>query len=685
MMNENYINRELSWLKFNKRVLEEAQAATVPDFERLKFIAIFTSNLDEFFMVRAGSMYDRSLLEEELLDNKTGMSPGQQLDAMYRDSHPLYKLRDVYFSSVTQSLRNSGISHRDIKTLSAAEKKAVKQYFKKELVPLLSPQIIDAKHPFPHLENKKLYVFVLLKKDGKQCWGILPLPPAANRVLYLSSADGISYLLAEDVLLRYADDIFKLYSISAKAVIKVTRNADIEVEDNFSDDDIDYREYVKLVIKRREKLAPIRLELYYNSVRKSEKIQKHLEDKLKLGKAQCFVSQTPLDMGYVFALEDKILPDYGMRQSLFYTPLVPQYRRDFNPLKPLTAEIEKRDMLLSYPYYSMKPYLMLLEEAADDKSTISIKITLYRLSNNSEVINLLCRAADNGIEVTAVVELKARFDEANNINWSHRLEESGCNVIYGVEGIKIHSKITLITRRTDDGITHTVHLGTGNYNEKTAKVYTDLGIITSDTGICADAVTFFQNVTLGSGEDDYRHLLIAPGGLKRRFLDLISQETDKGSEGYIRLKMNSMTDKEIIDALMAASQAGVKIDLIIRGICCLKPGIAGVSDNIDVYSIVGRFLEHSRIFVFGRGENRKLYIGSADLMTRNTSRRIEILAPVYDKAIAAEIYEMTEYMLADNVKRSKLCSNGEYEHIITDSEPFDSQLFFYRNAYEQAQ
>jgi polyphosphate kinase len=403
-----YINRELSWLKFNKRVLEEAQAPSVPEFERLKFVSIFTSNLDEFFMVRAGSMYDRSLLSIDIPDNKTGMSSKEQFEAIFRDTHPLYRLRDVYFNNVRIKLFDYGICHRYIKDLSPEETHYIKQYFKREMLPLVSPQIIDTKHPLPHLENKKLYIFVLLKRNNKSSYGIIPLSPVIKRIIYLPPDDNkTSYLLAEDILLKYIGNIFKHYTVLARSVVKVTRNADIEVEDNFSDDDIDYRDYVKIIIKKREKLTPIRLEYYTGIHQCNNKLIKYLTKRLSLTDMQCFFSETPLDINYVYALEEHLEPDFGNNSALFYTPLIPQYRRNFNPLKPITEEAERHDIFLSFPYYSIKPFLKLLEEAAEDDDTMSIKITLYRLSNNSEIINLLCRAAENGKEVIAVVELKA--------------------------------------------------------------------------------------------------------------------------------------------------------------------------------------------------------------------------------------------------------------------------------------
>lgn len=680
----NYINRELSWLKFNKRVLEESQSQSVPDYEKLKFIAIFTSNLDEFFMVRAGSMYDRSQNPGDAPDNKTGMSAAEQLSAIYRESKPLYRLRDVYFSDVMRRLGEHGIHHRSISSIEGDESKYLKKHFKNELLPLLMPQIIDAKHPCPHLDNKRMYIIVSFK-DAKASFGIIPFPNSVVRTVFLPSYHGIAdYVLAEDIILRYAGDIFKSYTIQAKAVIRVTRSADIEVDDNFHSDELDYREYVNGMVKKREKLEPVRLEAYFGCHRHSDKLLKNVVSMIRLEERQLYASECPLDMSYVFANEDKLQALSGSDDSLFYSPLVPQYRRDYDPKASVMDRVQKKDFFLCYPYYSMKPYLKLLEEAADDPDTISIKITLYRLSNNSEVVNCLCRAAENGKEVTAVVELKARFDEANNINWSRRLEDAGCNIIYGIDGLKIHSKITLVTFRREGEIKYIAHIGTGNYNEKTAKSYTDVGIMTSDARICTDAVNFFRNITLGLQGESYRHLWVAPNCLKNNVIRSIREQMKYGSRGYLRFKMNSMTDKEIMDELIEASKAGVKIDLIVRGICCLQPGIAGLSENIRVYSIVGRFLEHSRIFVFGSDpDTRRVYIGSADFMTRNTTRRIEIIAPVYDREIADELVKMTDVMLRDNVKRTILCTNGEYEHVITGSERLDSQAYFFDKAYNQ--
>ncbi len=683
-MSNNYINRELSWLKFNKRVLEESQSASVPDYEKLKFIAIFTSNLDEFFMVRAGSMYDRSHNPDDTPDNKTGMTAAQQLDAIYKGARPLYRLRDVYFADVTRRLGEHGIFHRSISSLEGDESKFLKKYFKNELLPLLMPQIVDAKHPCPHLDNKKLYIVVTFK-DAKASFGIIPVPGKAIRTVFLPSCHGIAdYVLAEDIILRYAGDIFKSYSIAAKAVIRITRSADIEVDDNFRSDELDYREYVNGMVKKREKLEPVRMETYFGCHRHSDKLVRNMLTSFGLTEREHYGSECPLDMSYVFANEDRLVSVSNTDAGLFYSPLLPQYSREFDEKASIMERVMEKDFFLSYPFYSMKPYLKLLREAADDPDAISIKITLYRLSNNSEVVDSLCRAAENGKEVTAVVELKARFDEANNINWSKKLEDAGCNIIYGIDGLKIHSKITLVTFRREGELKYITHIGTGNYNEKTAKSYTDVGIMTSDSRICTDAVNFFRNITLGLQGESYRHLWVAPNCLKNNVIRCIREQVKLGSAGYLRFKMNSLTDKEIMDELIEASKAGVRIDLIIRGICCLQPGIPGLSENIRVYSIVGRFLEHSRIYIFGSDpETRKVYIGSADFMTRNTTRRIEIIAPVYDRTIAGELAAMTDVMLRDNVKRTTLCTNGEYEHVITGRERLDCQIYFFEKAYEQ--
>lgn len=690
-----YENRELSWLKFNKRVLMQSQAHEVPLFERMKFIEIFGSNLDEFFMVRVGSMYDRSLLPDDPPDGKTGMTASEQLERMYAETRPLYALRDSCYRNLTSALAEKGVKFIGAGSLKGDIARVARQYFKREVLPYVTPLILDAKHQLPMLENLKHYLVVSIrpKKDGgKATLGLVAISNAFGSIISLPSSkelssDGMTFVPIEDLMLRFASDIFKNYDIIGRTTVRVTRNADVAVEDNFSDDEIDYRDYVTAIIKRREKMTPVRLETYSASYVGAEKIGQAIASMMGLNEQQYFHSMSVIDLGSVYGLQSKIRRNFGDDTELFHAPLSPRDQPDVPEDMTIEETAQNRDIFLSFPYYSMKPYLRMLNEAASDPETESIKISLYRMAANSLVIDALSRAARNGIEVIAVVELKARFDENNNVNWSRRLEDAGCHVIYGIEGLKVHSKLTLITRRGKNGVRRLAHVGTGNYNEKTAKLYTDVGIITADDRIIDDAELVFDNIMKGIPGESYDNLLVSPNTLKQTMLREIETEKDYGQEGYICMKMNSLTDKGIIDALAEASSNGVKVDLIVRGICCLLPGIMGVTDNIRVVSIVGRFLEHSRIFIFGNGRNvgRRVYLGSADMMTRNTTRRIEVITPVYDKGIADRIYEMTRVMLADNVKRSRLMSNGRYERVITGKEPLDSQEYFYAEAYRETE
>jgi polyphosphate kinase len=663
-----YENRELSWLKFNKRVLMQSQAHEVPLFERMKFIEIFGSNLDEFFMVRVGSMYDRSLLPDDPPDGKTGMTASEQLEKMYSETRPLYALRDNCYRNLTSALAEKGVKFIGAGALKGDTARVARQYFKREVLPYVTPLILDAKHPLPMLENLKPYLVVSIrpKKDGgKATIGLVAISNAFGSIISLPSpkapsskepsSDGMTFVPVEDLMLRFASDIFKNYDIFGRTIVRVTRNADVTVEDNFADDEVDYRDYVTAIIKRREKMTPVRLETYSASYAGAEKIAYAIAPMIGLDESKYFHSMSVLDLGSVYGLESKIRRNFGDDTVLFHAPLSPRDQPDVPDDRTIEETAQHHDIFLSFPYYSMKPYLRMLDEAVSDPETESIKISLYRMAANSLVIDALSRAARSGIEVIAVVELKARFDENNNVNWSRRLEDAGCHV----------------------------HVGTGNYNEKTAKLYTDVGIITADERIAGDAELVFDNIMKGIPGESYDYLLVAPHTLRQTMLREIETEASYGQEGYICMKMNSLTDKAIIDALADASSRGVKIDLIVRGICCLLPGIIGVTDNIRVVSIVGRFLEHSRLFIFGNGRNvsRRVYLGSADMMTRNTTRRVEVITPVYDKAIADRIFEMTRVMLADNVKRSRLMSNGRYERVITGKEPLDSQEYFYAEAY----
>jgi polyphosphate kinase len=653
-MKEYFANRELSFLNFNKRVLEESADKSVPLLERFKFISIFHSNLDEFYMIRVGSLYEKSLLKDEALnDNKTGWTPEKQLKEIYKMTKGLYAEADKLFWNASALLGEKNIRYCKFNDLDPREKKWLKNYFKREIMPLLSPQIVDSKHPFPHLFNKQIYLILELAYNGKNSYGIISQNKNIDRVIQIPGDNGgFKYILSEDIIYRYAKDLFKKHKLKAKFLIRITRNADIDLEESFSDyesndPNIDYRTYMNDILKKRGKLAPVRLEISDTNKTGINALKKYLCPKLNIHEEQAFITNAPLDLGFVFGLAGRVA---NLSDDLLYPPVNPVYP-DF------PAKIDG-DIFLHYPKHTIKAYLELLKEAVYDPDTVSVKITLYRLSENSQIIDYLCSLAEAGKEITAVVELQARFDEENNINWSKRLEEAGCNVIYGIEGYKIHSKITLITKKSGKSgdIKYTTHLATGNYNEKTAKLYTDVGIITNDQSIGNDALKFFNSITTSDPTDDYSCLLVAPLHFKSEIVKFIREE-----KTIIKIKMNSLTDKDIIEELVKASQRGVRIELLIRGICCLLPGIAGKTDNIRVISVVGRFLEHSRIFIFG--ENGRIYISSADLMTRNTSRRLEIAAPVYDKKIKKELDGIFDLYFKDNIKARELCSDGTYKKI----------------------
>lgn len=666
-------NRELSWLTFNERILEEAMDEGVPLFERLKFISIFTSNLDEFFMVRVGSLTDLSMLENGNFDNKTGMTPNQQLDKVYKRSAILYKKRDDIYHEVEMKLREEQISNLEIKELNKQEKKYIEKYYKDFILPILSPQVINSRHPFPHLVNKELYILCAFSGDDAK-FGLIPVSKSLPEFVMLPSVQ-IKYVMTEKIIQYYLKDIFGMYKIENSVIISVTRNADISAEDEVFEVDDNFRERMKKVLKKRARLSPVRLEV---QGRMNKVLTYFLLDKLKVDREQVFTSKAPLIMGYVFQLIGKL--SQKQRYELSYPPFEPVYPLGFKKNESITLQCRNKDVLLFYPYHQMEPFLHLLKESSVDPNVISIKITIYRVSSNSRLIEYLCTAAENNKEVTVLMELKARFDEQNNIEWAERLEEAGCNVIYGFEGFKVHSKICLITRRDADKINYITQIGTGNYNEKTVKLYTDLSLITADRVIGQDAMRFFKNMSLSNLKGEYDHLLVAPNSFKDRLLELIDCEIEKASRGEesgIIIKSNSLTDKELIKKLSQASNAGVEVKLIIRGICCLLPQIAGWTENITVISIVGRFLEHSRIYLFGKYDNTKMYIASADMMTRNTSRRVEIACPIYDNDIKEQIISQLKIMLGDNVKARALNSDGSYsKRVGSEQVSLDSQMFF---------
>jgi polyphosphate kinase len=670
-------NRELSWLKFNERVLEEAADTSVPLYERLKFAAIFTNNLDEFFMVRVGSLFELSLIKDNKFDNKSFLKPSEQLTQIFAASSLLYAKRDKVFFAIDNELEKEGLHRiRTLNDLNREEQKYIDHYFNETIFPILSPQIIDLHHPFPHLLNKMLHIAVLLKHQKLSTLGIIPIPSALPRVIYFPE-NSLRYILIEQIILEYAYKIFNMYSLIDKAIIAVTRNADISPDDEAPELGEDYLHHMKRTLKKRRSLAPVRLEMQTDG---DSLLIDYLRKRLQIKKDQTYISKTPLDLSYVFSLEEKF--STLQRQKLLYPPFTPIKKCKIPAYENMLDAVTKKDLLLQYPYQSFDLFLKLIREAINDKDVISIKITIYRLGKHrAKLMNYLITASESGKEVTVLMELKARFDEANNINWAENLSEAGCKILYGFEGYKVHSKICLIMRRSTAGkITYITQIGTGNYNAQTSLIYTDISLITADERIGRDANIFFKNMGLANLNGFYQSLLVAPFCLKSQLLAYISDEIGKAKNGLptkIILKMNSLTDRQLIDALAKASQAGVQIDLIIRGICCLLPDIPGKTENIQVRSIVGRFLEHSRVFCFGIGEDMKMFISSADWMTRNTENRVEITCPVYDKGIRMKIYRTLRLMLTDNVKGRQLQSNGTYCKCSTQSSaPFDSQQYF---------
>ena len=650
-------NRELSWLQFNERVLQAGNDVSIPILERLKFVAIFTSNLDEFFMIRVGSLNDLSIIDEAHIDNKSGMTIREQLSGIYRALPPLYRKKDASLSVIEKQLEHFGIVRLDFRKLAGEDKKFIDNYFERVIFPVLSPQVVDMHHPFPHIENKSLNIAVMLKSNADSKFGIIPVPKLLQRLVFLKN--GLArFILVEDIILKYAEKIFEMYDVEEKSVISVTRNADLNPDDETYDFEEDFRHHMKKILKKRSRLSPVRLEVSNGN---AKALISYLSARLSIDRAQIFESATPLEMSYVYGLED-VLP-MATKRAVTYVPYIPQYPAGIKPNDSIHKQAAARDLLLSYPYESMEPFLHLVKEAASDPAVISIKITLYRLDRKSRLAQYLIDAAENNKDVTVIMELRARFDEQNNIEWAERLEEAGCKVIYGFKGYKVHSKICLITRHEKGRLHYVTQIGTGNYNEKTAKLYADFSLITTDESIGADANIFFKNMLISNLEGRYNQLLIAPAFLKSTILSLIDAEIKKAAEGRpsgVIMKMNSLTDRDTLDKLSEASCAGVKIQLLIRGICCIIPGIKGKTENITVTSVIGRFLEHSRVYCFGSGAGMKMYIASADLMTRNTERRIEIACPVNDKAIKTRILGILQTQLAEDAKTWRLGADGEY-------------------------
>lgn len=678
-MPELYENRELSWLKFNLRVLEEALDESTPLLERLRFVSIFASNLDEFYMVRVGSLLDQSLVGEQKPDNKSGMLPSEQIDAVNTAVRELYPRRDKAYFEIMKRLSGITYSQLSFKQLDGGEKRIAKEYFENELLPILSTQIIDLRHPFPHLENRALYIGVRIKSKNGGLFGTITLPHNSPKIFCMPGRQG--FLTIEDIVLRYADIAFGVYDIEAKAIFRVTRNADIEIQENLFDEDSDYRALMSEILKKRRKLSPVRLEANHYS---DPELTDFFISKLGLKPEQCFALESPLDLGFIERLEELAKP--GLRERLLYAPFKSQWPAALSR-GDILGQIKNKDVLLCYPYESMRPFVDLIRQAGEDPKVVSIQMTLYRIGQQSQIVQELCAAAENGKDVTVVVELRARFDEQSNINWSKVLESSGCRVVYGIDDYKLHGKVLLITVVSGKRREYLTNISTGNYNEMTAKLYTDLSLLTMNREIGEDAVEFFRNVNIGNIEGHYTHLLVSPSTFKSGLISLFDAEIQKaavGGHACVAAKMNSLTDKDLIDKIICASQAGVHIRLLVRGICCLRPGVEGFTENVEVHSIVGRFLEHSRIYVFGEGENLRLYISSADLMTRNTERRMEVAVPVLDRNIAARIMEMFELQFKDNVKTRILGSDGVYTRPENTSERIDSQILFCREAVLRA-
>lgn len=678
---ERYINRELSWLKFNERVLQEAERADVPLCERLTFASIFQSNLDEFFMVRVGTLSDQRLLSADMRDNKTQMTAQEQIHAIVQEVHRLNRRKDAAYAALMQQLEGYGVRMVNFQKIGQQESRQLEQYFDEEIAPLLSPATVSRRQPFPFLKNKEIYaVGVLAGKNGGEKLGLIPCGTDVFPRLISVPGQAGCYMLCEELILHFLPKVFLGHKVVAKSLIRVTRNADIDA-DALYDEDLDYREFMSQLMKRRRRLAPVRLEL---SRELGGDLVQLLCSYTDLDQECVFCSQSPLDLSFLFQIQD------SLRQNprLFYEKRFPQRSAQFRSDGSVMQQIREKDKLLSYPFESMKPFLNFLQEAANDPAVISIKMTLYRLAQHSKIVESLIEAAENGKDVLVLVELKARFDEENNIDWSRQLEQAGCQVIYGLDGYKVHSKLCLVTRRVEGQIEYYTQIGTGNYNEKTSRMYTDLSLMSADPAIGQEAAAVFQALAMGETLQESRLLLVAPNCLQNRILEFIDEEiayAQQGKPAYIGIKINSLTDKAIIDRLMAASQAGVPIDLIVRGICCLRPGLPGISENIRVISIVGRFLEHSRMYFFGPQQRQRAYIASADFMSRNTLRRVEVAAPVLDPELHQRLWEMFQIMLRDNCQAHQLLPTGMYAPVHNNAPALNAQEYFFQEAYQRAQ
>lgn len=674
-----YDNRELSWLKFNQRVLQESLDTNVPLLERLTFTSIFQSNLDEFFMVRVGTLFDQLHIDKEKRENKTNMTSREQLDAIFERVRILEPQKDKAYHSIMKLLEKNGIVHIPMDKLSSDEEKYIREYFKTEIKPLLSPLIIDKRHPLPFIKNKKMYITAHLESKSGIKLGLLPVNDSFKRIVKLGNSP-LRFVLVEDIILKYASNVFENYNVIDKSIVRITRNADIsEDDDSFLDCDFDFRNLMEELIKKRKKLAPVRIQVKGNP--QSESIQ-YLCQRLELSEDQIFTSSAPLDLSFAFILKNSF-----DGSSMCYAPFTSQKSPYISDKLSICEQVKKKDILLHYPYESITPFIRMLNEAASDPDVISVKITLYRLAKNSKIIQALIDMAQRGIDVLVLVELRARFDEENNIGWSRKLQNAGCTIMYGPKGLKVHSKLLLITRKKGDSVEHITQVGTGNYNEKTSELYTDLSLLTANNDIASEALEVFNALSLGHLVENTQHLLVAPLSLQNKIINMIDEQISiakSGQSAFIGIKINSLSDKRIIEKLVEASCSGVRIELIIRGLCCLISRVKGFTENIRITSIVGRFLEHSRIYIFGTGAEQKVYISSADFMTRNTIKRVEVAVPVYDTDIKKRITDIFDTMLSDNVKARIQCTNGTYKRKTSKNKKINSQLEFISKAIESS-
>lgn len=659
-------NRELSWLKFNERCLEEASNKEIPVLERLNFYEIFNSNLDEFFMIRVGSLKDLYQLNEVVVDSKTNMTPKEQLDNIYIRVRDLYAKREAIYEELVEELASKNIIISQSKNLNQDDLKKVKKIIKNDVFPFLSPQLIDFNHPFPNLENKTSYIIVTLSdKKNKELFGILEINNKITKSIYLNN----NYLFVEKLLYDFVDLIFKGYKITTKNIIRVTRNGDLNVEDSVLEEHDDFRKLMKQLLKKRKTLTPVRLECHKKL---DDKIKNYLLGKLNLTENEVFISKPPFSLGF-FNSELRKKVEY---KNLLYPKLEQVPCKFLKSEDKIINQVRKHDVLLFYPFNSIDPFVKLIKEAAYSKTVQSIKITIYRLASKSKLVDYLCLAAEMGKEVTVLIELRARFDEMNNIDYSERLEYSGCKVMYGFDEFKVHSKLCLITENINGEVSYITQIGTGNYNETTVNIYTDYSLITANKEIGYDAAMFFQNMSLANLDYKYDRFLVSPYYMRDELIAYIDDEIKKKEKGYIFLKLNSITDLKLINKLVEASQAGVKINMIVRGICCILPQVSNYTDNITIKSIVGRFLEHSRIYQFGKGQDSTLFISSADWMTRNTIRRVEVAVPILDNKIKQEILDNIEIMWHDNVNGRILGNDGNYYKINNDTILLDSHKYF---------